>query len=113
MWTQRLKVLVPAQESEYEKKRFDEETASGIRIEFRRPRQDAGVVESVDTPDLKSVGQMPVGVQVPPPAPIYLYKSVSYVEIYSSYTVFMENPIRNIEDLMPLVLGVTTARETL
>jgi hypothetical protein len=25
----------------------------------------------VDTPDLKSVGRMPVGVRVPPPAPNY------------------------------------------
>jgi len=31
------------------------------------------VVESVDTPDLKSVGRMPVGVQVSPLLPLYLF----------------------------------------
>jgi len=30
-------------------------------------------VESVDTPDLKSVGRMPVGVQVSPLLPLYLF----------------------------------------
>ena len=69
------------------------------------------MVESVDTPDLKSVGQMPVGVQVPPLAPIHIYKSAAYAEISSSYTLFMENPIRNIEDLMPFLIGITTMRE--
>ena len=31
----------------------------------------AGVLELVDRPDLKSVGGIPVGVQVPPPAPLF------------------------------------------
>lgn len=31
----------------------------------------------VDTPDLKSVGRMPVGVRVPPPAPNFIEKSIA------------------------------------